>query len=137
MNKVALVGNLTRDPESRQTQNGISTCSFTVACQRHFKNAEGKYDADFIPCVAWRQTADFICKYFQKGNKIGVTGSIQTRSYEKDGQKRYVTEVVVDEAEFVTSAAERGESQQPGSPAALPAPDADGLVQKDDDELPF
>lgn len=134
MNKVALVGNLTRDPETRQTQSGQSACNFTVACQRHFKNAEGKYDADFIPCVAWRQTADFVAKYFKKGSKIGLTGSIQTRSYDKDGQKRYVTEVVVDEVEFVTSAADKGES---AAAPALPAPDADGLMQKDDDDLPF
>ena len=78
MNQVQLVGNLTRDPEGGTTQNGIAYCRFSVACQRRFKNAQGQYDADFINCLAWRQTAEFVQRYFIKGNKIGLTGSIQT-----------------------------------------------------------
>lgn len=135
MNSVQLVGNLTRDPEKRTTQSGLSTCSFTLACQRKYKNAQGVYDADFISCVAWRQTADFICKYFQKGSKIGLTGSIQTRSYEKDGQKRYVTEVVVDEAEFVTPSRDSAQPQTEATPEDRAYEEM--TPADDDDELPF
>lgn len=135
MNSVQLVGNLTRDPEHRTTQSGISTCSFTIACQRKFKNAQGNYDADFISCVAWRNTADFICKYFKKGSKIGINGTIQTRTYEKDGQKRYVTEVVAEDAEFVTPA--QGERTAP-PPDTQPATNYDEMTPADDDDdLPF
>ena len=101
MNKAILVGNLTRDPEKRTTPQGTSVTSFTVAVQKRFKNQDGRYDADFINCVAWRQTADFVAQYFSKGSRIGVVGSIQTRSYEDNsGNKRYVTEVIADEVEF-------------------------------------
>lgn len=104
MNKVELVGRLTKDPEVKMTTNQTPYCNFTIAVDRRFKDANGQRQADFISCVAWRQTASFIQKYFRKGNKIGLVGSIQTRSYEdKNGQKRFITEVVVDEAEFVES----------------------------------
>ena len=107
MNKAILVGNLTRDPEMRTTPNGVSVTSFTVAVQRRYKDADGNYPADFISCVAWRSTAEFIAKYFTKGSRIGIVGTIQTRSYEdQNGIRRYVTEVVVDEAEFVTGKAQ-------------------------------
>ena len=83
------------------TNSGISVAKFTIAVQRRFANAEGEREADFINCVAWRNTAEFINNYFSKGKQIIVCGSIQTRSYDADdGTKRYVTEVVVDEAEF-------------------------------------
>lgn len=102
MNLVTLVGNLTKDPEHRTTEAGTSTTRFTVAVQRNFKNSEGKYEADFITCVAWRGTADFIAKYFSKGSKIGITGSIATRTYKNNEDKTvYVTEVNVNTAEFV------------------------------------
>lgn len=105
MNKVELVGRLTKDPESKLTSNQTLYCNFTVAVDRRFKDANGERQADFINCVAWRQTADFVKKYFKKGNRIGVCGSIQTRNYEDDsGAKHYITEVLVDEAEFVESA---------------------------------
>lgn len=103
MNKAILIGNLAADPEFRTTPNGISYVSFRIACQRKYANQQGVRVADFISCCAWRQTAEFIHKYFIKGNKIAVEGSIQTRSYDaQDGSKRYVTEVLVDNAEFVT-----------------------------------
>ena len=111
MNKAILVGNLTRDPESRTTPSGVSCVTFTVACQRRFVNQQGVREADFINCVAWRQTADFVSRYFTKGSRIGVEGTIQTRSYDaQDGSKRYVTEVVVDNVEFVGG---RGDSGRP------------------------
>ena len=104
MNKAILVGRLTRDPELRTTANGTSVCTFSIAVNRRFKNAEGGYDADFINCVAWRQQAEFMAKYFAKGRMVGVVGSIQTRNYDnKEGQKVYVTEVAVDEVHFVDS----------------------------------
>ena len=81
MNKVVVVGRLTTDPELRQTQSGISSCRFTVAVNRKFKNeSTGKYDADLISCVAWRQTAEFVSKYFSKGNMIGIEGMLITGS---------------------------------------------------------
>lgn len=100
MNKVILIGRLVRDPELRTTASNISVCSFTVAVDRRFKS-EGQPTADFINVIAWRQTAEFVSKYFNKGSKIVVSGSIQTRQWDdKDGQRRYATEVVADEVEF-------------------------------------
>ena len=105
MNKWCGVGRLTKEPEVKMTQNQTPFCNFTVAVDRRFKDANGERQADFINCVAWRQTAEFIQKYFRKGNKIGVCGSIQTRSYQdEDGTKHFITEVLVDEVEFVESA---------------------------------
>ena len=102
MNKIMLVGRLVRDPEVRSTSTGSSTANFTVAVSRNFKNKDGNYDADFLPCVAFRNSADFVSKYFKKGSLIGIEGRVQTRNYDaQDGTKRYVTEVVVENAEFV------------------------------------
>ena len=134
MNKAILVGNLTRDPELRTTPNGVAVTSFTVAVQRRYKDEEGNYPPNFIDCVAWRRKAEFIAKYFTKGSKIGIVGTIQTRTYDdQNGNKRYVTEVVVDEAEFVTSKAQNtGGKQQEAVP--------DGLEEYeplDDSEFPF
>lgn len=112
MNKIILVGRLTRDPELRSTSTGISTANFTVAVNRNFKNKDGQYDADFISCVAFRNTADFISKYFKKGNMICLDGRVQTRSYDaQDGTKRYVTEVVVENVEFVGGKNENSSNQ--------------------------
>lgn len=102
MNKVILLGRLTRDPELRTTPSGVSVCSFSVAVNRRFAR-EGQQTADFINCVAWRQTAEFISKYFTKGRMIGVVGSLTTGRYEKDGQTHYTTDVTVDEAYFADS----------------------------------
>ena len=91
MNKIVLVGRLTKDPELRSTTAGFSTASFTVAVNRNFKNKDGNYDADFLPCVAFRNTATFVSKFFKKGSLICVEGRVQTRSYDaQDGSKRYV-----------------------------------------------
>lgn len=154
MNSVQLVGNLARDPELRTTTSGLAVCSFTVACQRRYKNANGQYDADFISCVAWRETANFVHRYFIKGNKIGVIGTLQTRSYDaQDGSKRYVTEVVADNVEFVAprSDSQGAPARQQHEPQYTPAqqpqqsfneqmhmsqiPSSDDV--DDDDELPF
>ena len=101
LNKSFLGGRLTADPELKQTASGISACTFTVAVNRRYAK-DGQQEADFINCQAWRQTAEFIYKYFKKGSSICIAGSIQTRSWtDSNGQKRYATEVVADEAYFV------------------------------------
>lgn len=102
MNKVILKGRLIADPELRQTPNNISVTKFTVAVDRYAKSGEEK-KADFISCVAWRQTAEFVSKYFSKGKEILLIGSLQTGSYEKDGVKHYTTDVLVDNVEFCGS----------------------------------
>lgn len=105
MNKVQLVGRLTKDPEIKLTTNQTQYCNFTVAVDRKFKEKDGTRQADFIICVAWKERAVFIQKYFHKGNRIGVCGSIQTRTFEdQSGKTVFVTEVLVDEIEFVESA---------------------------------
>ena len=107
MNKVILMGRLTKDVEMRQTPNGIAVARFAIAVNRRFKNANGEYDVDFINCIAWRKTGEFISRYFQKGSMIAVVGSIQTRSWDgNDGKKQYATEVIVDEVYFTGSKAE-------------------------------
>ena len=101
-NLAIIIGRMTKAGELRTTTNGTSTCSFTVAVDRAFKNANGEKVTDFINCVAWRGQAEFISKYFTKGSVIGVQGNIQTRSYtDKEGNKRTVTEILVDRAFFV------------------------------------
>ena len=147
MNKAILIVNLARDPETRNTPSGVSCTTFTVACNRRFVNQQGVREADFINCVAWRSTADFIGRYMTKGTKVAIEGTIQTRSYDaQDGTKRYVTEVVVDNIEFAGS---RGEASRPRDEAPLPpVPPAGnpgagsgsapgGFTEVEDDELPF
>ena len=98
VNKTVQVGRLTRDPELKTTPNGVNVCSFRIAVSRRFKDANGKYPADFIPCVAWRNEAEYLCKYGSKGQYVTVSGSIQTRNYtDKDGKKVFVAEVVADD----------------------------------------
>lgn len=129
MNKVIMIGNIATDIEMRTTQSGVANCSFRIAVQRKFKNANGEYESDFLSVVAWRQTAEFIHKYFSKGSKIAIEGSLQARSYDaQDGSKRYVTEIVADQAEFV---APRKDDAQPSKPSN------EGFTEVDDNELPF
>ena len=136
MNKSILVGRLTKEPELRTTANGVSVVSFTVAVNRRFKNAEGNYDADFINCVAYRTTAEFIGKNFIKGQQIGLVGSIQTRSYDKDGKKVYVTEVAIDEAYFV-GGKEKGSEKPNTAPNYVPNVQDGFVPMNNDDDLPF
>ena len=137
MNKAILIGRLTRDPELKTTASGVSVCSFTLAVNRRFKNAEGGYDADFINCVAWRAQAEFICKLFVKGSLFGGVGSIQTRNYDdKDGKKVYVTEVAVDEAYFVGDKVKTAE--KPNLPPNTVPENINGFAPvPDGDDLPF
>lgn len=107
MNKIILTGRLTVAPELRQTQSGISFCRFTVAVNRRFKNKDtDSYDTDFISCRAWRQTADFISKYFKKGQMIALEGTLQNNNYEKDGVQHYSYIVIAENAEFCGSKCE-------------------------------
>lgn len=143
MNKAILVGNLTKDPEMRTTPNGVSVTSFTVAVQRRYKDADGNHQADFINCVAWRSTAEFVAKYFTKGSRIGVVGTIQTRTYDdQNGNKRYVTEVVADEVEFAGSKTQNQDVQKPTEQESrtadeLFAEDLADFQPLDDAELSF
>ena len=131
MNKVIEVGRLTRDPDSRATQDGKEVTRFTVAVDRRLKK-EGQPTADFIPCVAFGKTSEFISKYFSKGMKIALTGRIQTGSYSnKEGQKVYTTDVVVEEAEFCEPKRETKETAQPAPDDFVPFPDGE------QEELPF
>lgn len=130
MNHVALIGNLTRDPDMRYTQSGTATCAFTIAVNR-IKAKDGTQKTDYIPVVAWRSLAETCGRYLAKGRKVAVIGSIQTRTYDaKDGTKRYVTEVVASNVEFLSS-------KQQGKSQGLPDTDADEFVPADDEELPF
>lgn len=135
MNKVILIGNLTRDPELRTTSGGTSFCTFSIAVNRNFTNAAGEREADFINITVWRGTAENCAKYLTKGRKVAVVGSLQSRNYEdKDGNKRYTMDVVADDVEFLSS---RNDSEG-SAPASRPAPKkpvAD--LQPVDDELPF
>lgn len=136
MNKAIIIGNLTRDPEVTTTSGGVSKCSFTVAVQRRFANAQGVKEADFIPVIAWRQLSELCGRYLAKGRKVAVEGEIQTRSYDaQDGTKRYVTEVIAASVEFLSSREESGAPAQPAAPQQ-PAKQMN-FMEVDDDELPF
>ena len=143
MNKSILVGRLTRDPEVRYSQgeNANAVAPFTIAVNRRFNNNEGNYDSDFINCVAFGKSAEFIEKYFKKGMAIGITGRIQTGNYtNKDGVKVYTTDVVVEEAEFVESKNSGGSSASSNIPTNNNSPSADGFMNIPDgidEELPF
>ena len=141
MNKVFIVGNLTRDPELRSTRDGISVCSFTVAVNRRVRNAEaGQPEADFFRVTAWRQLGENCAKYLAKGRKVSVTGSVSASAYTaQDGTARASLEVTADDVEFLSPRGEVGDAPAaPRAQAPAPAaPQSNGVVQVDDDELPF
>lgn len=137
MNKVIIIGRFTRDPEIKYStgENATATARFSLAVNRRFKNKEGNYDADFINCVAFGKTAEFIEKYFTKGMAIGITGRIQTGSYtNKEGQKVYTADVVVEETEFVESK-NKGTSDNVPNNNANSNSDFGEVIS--DDEMPF
>ena len=131
MNKVILMGRLTKNPETRFTQtNNTQVTSFTLAVNRRFVKEGEERQADFINVVAWNKTAEFCSKYFNKGQQVGVVGRIQTRTWDDEqGQKHYVTEVIAEEAYFADSKKENNE------PVGQPI--QEGMFMSDDDELPF
>ena len=139
LNITALQGRLVADPERRTTQSGVSVTSFTLAVQRNIKSGD-EYPTDYIDCVAWRNTAEFICKYFSKGQMMTVNGTLQTRSYEKDGVKRKATQVVVENANFCESKRDSQTTHKDGNQgkqpmAAPPMEEFDDIF--DNDTLPF
>lgn len=153
MNKVVLMGRLTRDPDVRYSQgdNPLAIARYTLAVDRRFKRDQDQQTADFIPCVAFGRQGEFAEKYFRQGIKVAVTGRIQTGSYEKDGQKVYTTEVIVEEQEFAESKASndeyrqsQGYNQHPASnqgrsqkPSGEPEDGFMNIPDGIDEELPF
>ena len=138
LNKVILGGRVTADPELKQTPQGISVCSFSIAVNRRSK--DGQAPADFINCQAWRATAEFISRYFKKGSSICLVGSLQTRTWtDQQGNKRYATEVVADEAYFVDSKSDNGSVPSfAADAAAFQAQQAPKFEEiEGDDDLPF
>ena len=140
MNKVIIIGRLTADPEFRQTQSGIASCRFTVAVDRRFADKNtGERQADFITCTAWRQTAEFVSRYFNKGKMIALEGSLRTGKYQDRNHSdvtHYTTEVYVDNVEFVGGKNDgSGAQEQPQAQAPAPASAAaQKLAQKADEE---
>ena len=151
INNVVLVGRLTKDIELRKTQSGLSVASFTIACDRRLSQEQknnNEQSADFISCVAWRGSADFLGNYAHKGDTVGVEGRIQTRSYDRDGQKVYVTEIVANSVSILHSTqprqaqAQTQPQQQVQSEVATQANDPmedylNGYSDINSDELPF
>ena len=135
LNKAILIGRLTKEPELKSTGNGISVLSFTLAVKRNYKT-DGEYQSDFINCVAYRKTAEFISQYFNKGDLISVDGMIHTRSYESDGRKVYVTEVIANDVGFVESKSEKKEEATEALPE-LPEEFGDTEDGGASDDLPF
>lgn len=143
MNQAFLIGNIVRDPEVKTTNAGIKVCNFTIAINRRMKN-NGEQQTDFFNIVAWRQLAELCEKYLNKGKKVAVIGSIQTRTYEKDGVKRTAWDILADEVEFLSPADKsarkemeyRAEERQAIATEGN-APADPGFTQVDDAELPF
>lgn len=103
MNKVFLIGNLTRDPELTETPSGVAVCHFAIAVNRNYSSQDGERQTDFFNCTAWRQTAETVARYTKKGNKVAVSGSVQLRNYEDNqGVKRTAVDIIVQDVEFLT-----------------------------------
>lgn len=127
MNRVVMIGNLTKDPELSETPSRIKVCRFSIAVQRRFPNAQGEREADYFNVIAWRGVAESVAKYLKKGSKAGVSGSVQTRTYDaNDGSKRYVTEIIAEEVEFLSQKREEDKRAS-----------VETLEPIDDPDLPF
>lgn len=138
MNKAILIGNLCKDPELRTTNSGVSVCTFTIAVQR--KTAQdGKKQSDFLPVVTWRGLAENCGKYLAKGRSVAVVGSIQTRTYDTaNGEKRYVTEILADEVQFLSKGSDDGEGEKKkGKSKDIFGDDVSDFTPLDEEELPF
>ena len=132
MNKCILVGNLARDPELTTTSNGVAVCRFSIAVYRRYANSDGERETDFLNIVVWRNLGENCHKFLKKGSKVGIVGNIQSRSYDAtDGTKRYVTEIVAEEVEFLSTKTQ--DSEQPKSSNE----EVSKLQPIDDDGLPF
>lgn len=148
INRVVLTGRLTRNPELKTTQNGLSVASFTLAVNRQFTDSQGKREADFINCVIWRKAAENLCKFTHKGSLIGIDGRLQTRSYDNNnGQKVFITEVVVDNFALLESknqannqSSNNGYSNNSNDNTATepdPFASSGDSISISDDDLPF
>ena len=134
MNKIILIGNLTRDPESGSTNSGVNFTRFQIAVNRPFTNAEGERVADYFDVIAWRQLAERCAKYLFKGNKVGINGNVQRRQYEdRDGIKRMTFDVVADEVEFLTPRTTQDTAPRGNQPSDVPH----DMQPVDNDDLPF
>ena len=130
MNKCILIGNLTKDPELTTTSNGVAVCRFSIAVSRRYANSDGERETDFLNIVVWRNLGENCHKFLKKGSKVGVVGNIQSRSYDAtDGTKRYVTEIVAEEVEFLST---KSADEQPKA-----TEEVSKLQPIDDDGLPF
>lgn len=139
LNKIVLMGRMTADPELKRTNGGTSVTSFTIAVDRDFKSRNGEKDTDFVNCVAWRGTAEFISKHFHKGSMAVVAGSLQSRQYDKNGEKRTVWEVLVDNIYFADSKKSDSSQQQNENFASLSnkVNQEFSEIGEEDGELPF
>ena len=139
MNKVYLIGNLTRDPEMSETSSGVAFCRIGLAVNRPYSGADGERQTDFFNITVWRTQAENCGRYLKKGSKVAVVGSLQNRSYEdKDGNKRQVTDIIANEVEFLSVRNQNEPSdEEMGAPIAPKASARPTLEQVDDDQLPF
>ena len=134
MNKVILIGNLTREPELTETPSGVAVCRFSIAVSREYANADGERETDFFNITVWRNKAENCGKYLKKGNKVAVCGSLQNRSYEdKDGIKRTVTDIIASDVEFLTPKQSSSDDEVVVARKERRAE----LTQIDDNQLPF
>lgn len=135
MNKVVLIGNLTREPELSETPSGVAVCKFSIAVNRDYTNADGDRETDFFNITVWRGRAENCGKYLKKGNKVAIVGSLQNRSYEdKDGVKRNVTDVVANNVEFLTPKNNQSDDEETVVTARRERPQLEPI---DDNQLPF
>ena len=135
MNKIFLIGNLTKNPELSSTTNGKSVCKFTLAVQRRYANNGGVREADFFPIIIWGAQGENCNKYLKKGSKAAITGSVQIRNYEQDGTRRYITEVVAEEVQFLNSKNDSFDEEI----EELPTPSTNSFnnMKPVEEELPF
>ena len=140
MNKVFLIGNLTRDPELTETASGVPVCHFAIAVNRNYSSQDGERQTDFFNCTAWRTTAETIARYTKKGNKISVVGSVQMRNYEDNqGVKRTAVDIIVQDVEFLTpkTAGEGFDEFEPAPKASAPKRKPVLEAMDDDSDIPF
>lgn len=137
MNLVTLIGRLTSTPSLKQTPNGKSVCNFSVAVDRKFKDASGQAITDYVDCVVWNQAAEFLCKWFDKGVRVGLTGELQTRMYEKDGKKNKVVEVLVSTVEFADGKREANTNNGQAVQSEAPINTDEFIPIGDADDLPW
>jgi len=138
LNRVVLIGRLTRDPELRYTPSGVATCSFTLAVERNYSNSKGEREADFIPIVTWRQIAETCAKYLRKGLLVAVDGRIQVRSYDNnEGRRVYVTEVIAENVRFLEYANKRETQTSDQEQSSDPFVGNGHPIDLSDEDLPF